>query len=1107
MLECASRQSAMQSMMLACGVRGGAVDDESINPASPASSASSTSSRRGPRVQQRIHVKIATGERATAFKEANDHVHWLREFVFQEWGCQPSDGKYTALRLVVYRSMELFKQQMHVGTVLTKPGQGKRVHGHRSTNVRPAERVRMKSITLADAKTAMPELSTELFHWWVDLAQSSAPARAPTFAIIAEANRMLKVATNYAGAAADGHNPVPAFKVPKITRMWISRWRRQWNLVPRQITCCYKVSYAKKLRRLGVLWRNAARLLAFHAALFGPGKLTFLSLDEKPYRFNANGGHKVWAFRGQRNVKCKEKRKDYLERWTGITAVFSNRHSSAEREGGGWQPNWAALFKGKDGSRSGLTPPDPSVQILFAEHGSVTTETWLQYLEWITPSVTRPENAIVVTTDWYAPHLSEEAAAMAMERCLTPTLLLGGGTTAEAAVCDKQPHRCLERTYQDLELHDSMVSLQERPGKVPHWSKQDVLDRGWKAWNAFDHTCGENLHRTHGYTTALDGSDDKDLDSSITHFWERLDMSRVRKQIVVDVAQLMQSGLIQEWADVGNILEEHDPHRRMLPGEEDGLVLETDDRDSDSDDDDDEGDDADGDDGDDDGHGGGKQGLSAHDGDDGDANGADGGAGGHGGEGGGGGAGGGSGDDDNGDGDGGGAGGGGAGSGDAHDHGGNDGGEGREDGGFQVAERRAFGVASPCEFQCGLTPKERARRTLRLEGDPERIKILHECMVKLQSIGEGASAAVMREKLRQAQKSSKKQVHGSIAEKLREDRLARWDQAEAVRKETAAHDRAEKERKHLEKMLQLQVEIAKAKKQEIQNQARIVEASLKQQAEAKKARALHEAEVNLTIGRSFAWELARRLGRLTGRQKNDMAKAVERRVGRDVGTILPRHLPLCWPSGVEKKELRLVEHHDTKREQGVYCSEAFMGLLYNQRRPIEWCVHDSLPSLRLAALMDKVLPGWQPLFRPKWSARELIMCSDRIVDRAFFNAVHVYKWSLGRSRIPDELFTWPPTPWAEEYLEKKRLAALPATRKSGEAKLNEQEAKRPRLTKKTAGSPSIAGCQPTPVSMTEQVSAVAGMLSKPGPSTPRSGKDTDNHGDPMYSRWKCDPVI
>ena len=62
--------------------------------------------------------------------------------------------------------------------------------------------------------------------------------------------------------------------------------------------------------------------------------------------------------------------------------------------------------------------------------------------------------------------------------------------------------------------------MKVRPKQVPKWSKQDVLNRGYEAWCKLDHECGFKLHRTHGYTTAIEGEDHL-LDSSIEQFWHQ----------------------------------------------------------------------------------------------------------------------------------------------------------------------------------------------------------------------------------------------------------------------------------------------------------------------------------------------------------------------------------------------------------------------------------------------------------------------------------------------------------------------------------------------------------------------------------------------------------
>ena len=88
---------------------------------------------------------------------------------------------------------------------------------------------------------------------------------------------------------------------------------------------------------------------------------------------------------------------------------------------------------------------------------------------------------MVMMTDWYAPHLADKVQAFTLERTASPTLMLGGGTTAQGAVCDKTPHRILAQRYKALEGWCHMNELKRRPLAVPKWTTQDVLDRGYEA--------------------------------------------------------------------------------------------------------------------------------------------------------------------------------------------------------------------------------------------------------------------------------------------------------------------------------------------------------------------------------------------------------------------------------------------------------------------------------------------------------------------------------------------------------------------------------------------------------------------------------------------------
>ena len=86
------------------------------------------------------------------------------------------------------------------------------------------------------------------------------------------------------------------------------------------------------------------------------------------------------------------------------------------------------------------------------------------------PGVANPENAMVTTTDWYAPHLSAEALSDARKRTKSPTLLIGGGNTGEAAICDETPHRFLALRYKEqaaMAAAAAVVAQQDSPQQPP----------------------------------------------------------------------------------------------------------------------------------------------------------------------------------------------------------------------------------------------------------------------------------------------------------------------------------------------------------------------------------------------------------------------------------------------------------------------------------------------------------------------------------------------------------------------------------------------------------------------------------------------------------------
>jgi hypothetical protein len=157
---------------------------------------------------------------------------------------------------------------------------------------------------------------------------------------------------------------------------------------------------------------------------------------------------------------------------------------------------------------------------------------------------------------------------------------------------------------------------------------------------------------------------------------------------------------------------------------------------------------------------------------------------------------------------------------------------------------------------------------------------------------------------------------------------------------------------------------------------------------------------------------------------------------------LPRHVPRCWPHGVRGLPLRKCLAPKSVNDQVTYASEAFLLKLYNNSRPDMTHPMDAQPSWRLAKLLDKRLPGWELIFKRRWSATDLLSVSDSIADAAFLNVVHMYKHVIGK-HFPDGVFDWPPTSWLKSYHERKERV------RDSKRECEEPESKRRRLVGKT----------------------------------------------------------
>ena len=213
---------------------------------------------------------------------------------------------------------------------------------------------------------------------------------------------------------------------------------------------------------------------------------------------------------------------------------------------------------------------------------------------------------------------------------------------------------------------------------------------------------------------------------------------------------------------------------------------------------------------------------------------------------------------------------------------------------------------------------------------------------------------------------------------------------------------------------------------------------------------------------------------------------------------LPRHVPNCWPAGFARKHLRKLIAPRSKAEGDVYASEAFMEPLYKNHRPQDMHPLDAQPSWRLAKLLDSRLPGWERLFKPKWSASDLLDLSDNVTDAGFLNAVHIYKHMIGKY-FPTGVFDWPATEWLQSYRERK------ARVRDSKAHPDEPDRKRVRLFGKpsddvvlraegTGCQPKPTGCQPKPTAETLAAALARGREPDPARAKAASSSTSSKTG-------------
>ena len=388
--------------------------------------------------------------------------------------------------------------------------------------------------------------------------------------------------------------------------------------------------------------------------------------------------------------------------------------------------------------------------------------------------------------------------------------------------------------------------------------------------------------------------------------------------------------------------------------------------------------------------------------------------------------------------------------------------------------------------------REEAIRSLSEECGLDKKHLLEKMLSLANAAGEATVARDVRESLRNLRKNEL--THSTdVAVGIRTARLERARVAEANRERLAEKDREMKELKARTKLAEVKRQVAAAEARKASSDAKMMESRRKMHVLTSTARQAKMERENRVIAHCYAAEVSEKLQRLSHAQQKRMFDASGRRVEmlRKKTTSLPRHVPGCWPKEVGKKDLRKVVAPRSEVEGDVYASEAFIWKLYGNRRPQDVHPLDAQPSFKLARLLEQRLPGWERLFKSRWSALGLITVSGSIADATFLNIVHMYKHMLG-SNFPAGVFDWPPREWVQSYSERKKRVA--AAREHGEEPEGKQRGRLGAADVEEKTRTEAAGCQPK--------RAAAGCQPKRAAAGSKPKRAGDGHGSSASSSSK-----
>ena len=397
---------------------------------------------------------------------------------------------------------------------------------------------------------------------------------------------------------------------------------------------------------------------------------------------------------------------------------------------------------------------------------------------------------------------------------------------------------------------------------------------------------------------ALGGADHL-ITQDLLPFWSspRLDMPATRRLVAEQVRELVRCGAVACWAQAGEVLEKHDPHKGVPEGME-GVYV---DLMGDSEDD-----------GDPDDGGAGSPPGSGSPGPDGDEDGSD---------------------DESDD----------AGSTEGSagpaDDGDSSGGEGGDGGGPGGAVESSSGRAASPAFAGGTTtttslvletPAEEATRRLKEECDDHAIVALRAEAARLRSLGEVSLAQMVDQRVAARLKRTP-HVSNPMRLALRTEAVKRA-RDEAAERDRVAEDDARAKRLRLEAALtKAQAELERAQAKTSGQAFRRQELAAKAERAAARLAAQEQQREVQRAAENFAADWAEKLRGLTAERRADLEGAAQRRARQQVR--LPAIPEDLWPRDVPGSCLRAITPHMRPGAAKVRASERFALVLFQGKRP------------------------------------------------------------------------------------------------------------------------------------------------------------------------------